>query len=293
MGKDWLMFSILIPTYNNLEYLKICIKSLKKNSIHKHQIIVHVNEGKDGTLEYLNKNDILYTHTEYNAGICEGINLASKKIKNELILYSHDDFYFCPRWDSIIIEEINLINHNKFYLSGAMFGPYGENSVYCGDNYKNFNEEKLLSNYNNIYIKDFQGSTWAPHVIHKEYWEKIGGFSEEFFPGAGSDPDLNFKLWNEGIRIFKGLGESKVYHFGSKTLRKEKNSSGSKSGKIFLLKWGITIPFFKKYYLKSRTTFDGPLSDPKISLKFLFDLFICKIKYFYLKSFNKKKYVKT
>ena len=25
-------------------------------------------------------------------------------------------------------------------------------------------------------------------------WNKIGGFSEEFFPGTGSDPDLNMKL---------------------------------------------------------------------------------------------------
>ncbi len=47
------MFSILIPTYNNLEYLKLCINSINKNSIYKHQIIVHINEGSDGTVEYL------------------------------------------------------------------------------------------------------------------------------------------------------------------------------------------------------------------------------------------------
>ena len=44
------MFSILIPTYNNLEYLKLCIDSIKKNSNFKHQIIVHVNVGRDGTM---------------------------------------------------------------------------------------------------------------------------------------------------------------------------------------------------------------------------------------------------
>ena len=287
------MFSILIPTFNNLEYLKICIDSINKNSKFNHEIIVHVNIGNDGTVDYLKKNEILFTFTNYNAGICEGINLASKKASKDLILYSHDDFYFCPNWDTVLIEEIKKLNHHKFYLSGTMFGPFGENSIYCGDNFDNFDEEKLLSNFDKILIDDFQGSTWAPHVIHKEYWEKVGGFSEEFFPGAGSDPDLNFKLWNEGVRLFKGLGKSKVYHFGSKTLRKEKNSIGSKSGKIFLLKWGITISFFKKYYLKSRTIFDGPLSDPKISIKFLIGLFICKIRYYYLKIFNKKKYVKT
>ena len=35
--------SILIPSFNNLEYLKLCINSINKNSKYKHQIIVHVN----------------------------------------------------------------------------------------------------------------------------------------------------------------------------------------------------------------------------------------------------------
>ena len=27
------MFSIIVPTYNNLDYLKLCLKSIKYNSI--------------------------------------------------------------------------------------------------------------------------------------------------------------------------------------------------------------------------------------------------------------------
>jgi glycosyltransferase involved in cell wall biosynthesis len=227
------MFSILIPTFNNLEYLKICIDSLKKNSFIDHQIIVHVNEGTDGTLEYLNNKFIEFTHTKYNAGICKGINIAFKKSKHDLIMYSHDDFYFCPNWDKIILDEIKSINHNRFYLSGSMISPNGYNSVNCGDSFNNFEEKKLLDKYSSLKIHDFQGSTWAPHVIHREYWKMVGGFSEEFFPGSGSDPDLNFKLWIKGIRIFKGLGNSKVYHFGSKTLRKKQNSHGSRGAKLF------------------------------------------------------------
>ena len=49
------MFSILIPTFNNLEYLKVCVNSIIKNSNFDHQIIIHVNEGADGTLEYIKK----------------------------------------------------------------------------------------------------------------------------------------------------------------------------------------------------------------------------------------------
>ena len=47
------MFSIIIPTFNNLDYLKVCIKSLRKNSKFNHQILPHVNVGDDGTEDYL------------------------------------------------------------------------------------------------------------------------------------------------------------------------------------------------------------------------------------------------
>ena len=93
------MFSILIPTYNNLEYLRICIKSLKKNSHFSNQIICHVNIGEDGTIKFLEENKLDFSYTSYNAGICEGINKASKLCKYDYYLYAHDDFYFCPKWD--------------------------------------------------------------------------------------------------------------------------------------------------------------------------------------------------
>ena len=79
----------------------------------------------------------------------------------------------------------------------------GQVNFNCGENISNFDEDKLLKNNDKIKYFDFQGSTWAPHIVHKDTWNKVGGFSDEFFPGTGSDPDLNMKLWNAGVRIFK------------------------------------------------------------------------------------------
>ena len=277
---------------NNLDYLKLCLNSLNKNSMFKNEIIVHVNIGNDGSLEYVKKNNIKFTYTNYNSGICYGVNLASINIVNKYIIYSHDDFYFCPEWDKILIDEISSLKTNKFYLSGTMI-QNGQISFDCGSNFKNFDENKLLKNYKKLKFYDFQGSTWAPHVMHKDLWNKVGGFSEEYFPGTGSDPDLNHKLWNEGVRIFKGLKDFKVYHFGSiVTRQKEKNfnlttESGSRGSKIFLLKWGYSIKFFKKFYLKSNSEYCGPLNDPKKNFSFYFNLLICKVNYLYLKIFFK------
>ncbi len=290
------MFSIIIPTLNNLEYLRLCIKSLRNNSSYSHQIIPHVNIGEDGTANFLEKENIEYTFTKYNAGICEGMNMASKKAKNDFILYAHDDFYFCPKWDLTLKNEIDKIGHKKFYLSGIMMNN-GPLKFDCGNSLENFNESKLLDNYQSINHYDFQGSTWAPHLIHKTLWNKIGGFSEEYYPGTGSDPDLNMKLWKEGVRIFKGVNNCKVYHFGSIVTRNYKNhpriktETGSKGAKIFILKWGISINFFKRFYLRSDTKYTGELNNPKMGIAYLINLFLCKLNYIYIRfiynKFNK------
>ena len=287
------MFSILIPTFNNINYLKFCIKSIKKNSKYNHQIICHVNIGDDGTIEYLQNEKIDYSHTIYNSGICEGINKAAKLARYDYFLYAHDDFYFCPEWDSILKNEINKIGHNNFYLSGTMMNE-GQITFNCGNTPDEFDENKFLSEYKNYNHFDFQGSTWAPSIVHRDLWIKVGGLSEEFFPGTGSDPDFNMKLWNLGIRIFKGINNFKVYHFGSIVLRKKLNKMNNKSkfgsigAKIFLLKWGISIKFFKKFYLQSNTIYKGPLNEPIINFNYIFKYIVCRINYFYIKLFYKK-----
>ena len=111
------MFSILIPSYNNLEYLKTCIDSLKKNSKFNHQIIVHINEGNDGTFDYIKNSNLEFTFSEQNIGMPKALNKASKLSKKDYILISHDDFYYCPGWDEELINNVNSINHKNFYLS--------------------------------------------------------------------------------------------------------------------------------------------------------------------------------
>ena len=110
------MFSIIIPTFNNLNYLSLCLDSIRKNSKFTHEIILHVNEGNDGTLDFVKSNKIIHTYSANNIGLCSGVNLAAKKATKDYILYSHDDMYFCPNWDIYLLNEVKNINHNKFYL---------------------------------------------------------------------------------------------------------------------------------------------------------------------------------
>ena len=275
------MFSIIIPTFNNLEYLKNCLESIDKNSRFTHEKIIHVNEGIDGTLEFVKKLGLKYSYSKENSGVCVAFNEAAKLVTNKYIVLGHDDMYFCPGWDVCFAKELKELKYlEDFFLSGTMVQPFESYiNLDCGKTIDDFDEAKLLKELPNIQFKNFQGTHWQPSLIPKNTWNKVGGFSEEFSPGLGSDPDFNMKLWQIGVRVFKGLGGCRVYHFSSISLRKKAWNNGAKT---FLLKWGITIKFFKKHFLCSDSVYNGPLNNPKKSINFFYDLLKCKISYFYL-----------
>ena len=281
------MFSVIVPTFNNFEYLKLCLDSLKKNSFYKHEYIIHINEGSDKTLEFVKSNNYKFSYSKINEGVCVAFNKAVKLASKKFIVLAHDDMYFCPDWDKAFQSELSKLPDNSdFFLSGTMVQPFESYiNLNCGDSIKNFDEQKLLAELPKIKFKDFQGTHWQPSLIPLKTWNKVGGFSEEFSPGLGSDPDFNMKLWNLGVRLFKGLGDCRVYHFSSLSLRKKAWNNGAKT---FLLKWGISIKFFKKHYLRSDQIFLETLAEPKKNINYYAEFFKCKIAYFFHFIFSKK-----
>ena len=144
-------FSILIPTWNNLEFLKICVNSIKKNSHFDLQIIVIVNEGNDGTEEWIkNQKELDYIYSKKNIGICWGLNIARSIVKSEYIIYVNDDMYVLPDWDLELYKEIEIIGHKNFTLSSTMIEPTDTGNACVvvrdyGRNSHDFQEERLLN----------------------------------------------------------------------------------------------------------------------------------------------------
>jgi glycosyltransferase involved in cell wall biosynthesis len=260
------LFSILIPTWNNLPYLKVCIDSIRKNSQYRHQIIVHINEGRDGTTEWVeSQNDIDYTFSEKNVGVCYALNAGRDLVSSDYIMYMNDDMYVCPGWDIALEEEIQKANDKYFFFSATAIEPASSSNCVIEKDYgtdiTSFQEERLLKEFNNIPMEDWQGSTWPPNVVHKEIWDLVGGYSIEFSPGMYSDPDFSMKLWEAGVRLFKGIGKSRVYHFGSQSTKRIKKNKGYYT---FIAKWKMTSGTFTNYYLQRGKPFDQILTVPEI-----------------------------
>jgi glycosyltransferase involved in cell wall biosynthesis len=257
-------YSILIPTWNNLELLKNCVASIRNHSKRSFQIFVFVNEGKDGTEDWLKEEGIDYLASDQNEGICIAMNKLRALSTAPVLCYLNDDMYVLPNWDEYVLSEINSLANESYFISSTMIEPNAPGNLCSingdfGRDLKEFAETELLNEQEDFEFQDWSGSSWPPLWISAVTWDVIGGFSEEFSPGMYSDPDMAMKAWTKGVRYFKGIGKSRVYHFGSKSTKRSGMNEGRKT---FISKWGITSRYFYKYYLKMGNEFSGQLGDP-------------------------------
>lgn len=264
-------FSIVIPSWNNLALLKVCVESVEANSAFLHQIIVHINDGSDGSLEWVRSKGLAYTYSAQNTGICLTVNQAAALAQHDLILYLNDDMYCCPQWDSRLLAKVQQIGHDAFVLSGTMIEPVGSGNPCVsvsdfGRDADTFREHELLEKCRTLAKPDWYGSTWPPTLVHRRWWHAVGGYSSEFSPGMSSDNDFSMKMWAAGCRVFLGVGDSLVYHFMCKSTGRIVKNNGRKQ---FMRKWGITSSLFDRYYLRrGEVALKTTLSEPDDTAEF-------------------------
>ncbi|MEI7842026.1 MAG: glycosyltransferase [Gallionellaceae bacterium] len=245
-----IMFSIIIPTWNNLPFLKICIESLRKYSALNHEIIVHVNEGTDGTLEWVKAEGLKYSRSERNTGVCMAVNYMVDLASHDWVLYLNDDMVACPGWDTAFIDAITSTQTDLALFFSTLIQPkIGKNQHMIehdfGSTPETFDADGLLKHFNDQPRSDAEGAASQPTLFHRKWWQAVGGYSLEFSPGMSSDDDLLMKYWVAGCRHFRVVGASRFYHFVCQSTGRLKHTKG---GRVFVMKWGMTQgEFYNKY----------------------------------------------
>jgi GT2 family glycosyltransferase len=246
------MFSILIPTWNNLAYLRLCVESIRAHSAEPHQLVVHVNDGSDGTLAWVREQGIAHTASAANIGICYAMNEAAMLATHEQLVYLNDDMVVLPGWDAAMARRAASLPSDLYLVSGTMVEPRdsGNPCVVVGDygsSAETFRAEALLADLPRLIRSDWSGATWPPTLVARRWWFRCGGYSTELTPGMSSDNDFSMKLWQAGCRHFIGVGDALVYHFQQKSTGKVVKNDGRRQ---FLDKWGMTQSTFDRFYLR-------------------------------------------
>lgn len=274
---------IVLASWNNLPYLKLCVDSFRRHSAAAHRLLIHVNDGSDGTREWLRAQGIAFTESAENIGICRAFNRAARLGTGALVCLVNDDMYALPGWDRALCRRVEALGIERYMLSGTMIEPT-ETGNPCvrvadfGTAVERFREADLLAAAPRLAIQDWYGSSYCPLVMPRFLWDEVGGLSEEFSPGMSSDPDLAMKCWRAGCRTFLGIGDSLTYHFQCKSTGRVERNPGPRQ---FLEKWGIPQSLFNRAYLrKGLPATDLRLSEPRLTIPFVWHMTRGRVKSF-------------
>jgi GT2 family glycosyltransferase len=271
------MITFCISTYNNLDYLKIAVDSVRKNSYYKNApFIIHAENCSDGTNEWLKENSEKYNLEYYldkndnPKGIGGGMNFCADRVETDYIMFLHSDFYVTPNWDKALIDTHNKYPNEKLWVNshrvepemfpnsknrpGTVFVPKDVFGAYHYD----FNSE-LFDRYaeeftseNDFEIPKGEG---VSGLIKKEHWDEIGGNDPLFAPASYDDMDLFLRMLQNGFRFILPT-TSLVWHFGARgSHRLEENDGKTSERQInseraniqkWVSKWG-SLPTFDEY----------------------------------------------
>ena len=253
------MISIVIPSWNNLPYLKLCVESVRKHSRFEHEILVHLNDGSDGSLEWVKSQGIKYTQSAKNVGVCLALNHVVAQAAHDWVLFMNDDMVAAPGWDTAFADAIRTVDTDLALFFGTLIQPEnGGNDIIIKQDFgaspETFDEVEFLQNFMADGRGDKEGAASQPTLFRKKWWDMVGGYSLEFSPGMSSDDDLLMKFCVAGCRTARMVGASRFYHFGCKSTGRIKHNLG---GRIFVMKWGITQIEFHRLYLSSLRKPDG------------------------------------
>ena len=226
-----------ISSNNNLEYLKLAVKSVSQNAYYKDMpIIVYAENCTDGTNEWLSNNEYnLEYYIENNKiekGIGGGMDFCVSKSQTEFVNIIHSDMWIAPNQDLELLKLYDNIDKNTRliassfriqpkifpndpdYRPGTVFVPINEFGAYYNDFNSNYFDQwaNEFSKENNINVRKGGG---AGFFCKKEDYEWIGGNDPLFAPASWEDMDLFIRMQLEGYE-FKMTSKSTVYHFSAR-----------------------------------------------------------------------------
>lgn len=216
------MISVIIPALD-IDSLHKCIHYINVNSYYVSEILVHINscsrEEYDKFKSEVSENKILVesSFSVYNLGIAKPVNIMAKKATGQYIVYLNDDEFVVYGWDMGLhsairiskfpsmftlrrIESTKRNNGNKYY-SGLSYDVQDTDMIIDGKLIK-------LSLDNPTYRKSV-----VPFCIDRKVFLDLGGYDEDYYPGAGTDPDFGYTfIKTYGIENLKLVPTSLVYH---------------------------------------------------------------------------------
>ena len=285
------LITFILPSRNNLKYLKQAYRSIRKNSEHPHEICMADDYSDDGTWEWMNeivkKDENVQIHRNNGPERLGHTILYDTLVDmatNDRVMIFHADMYLCPNADEEIDKYLEPGKVVSLTRIEPPLHPDGPEKILkdFGIEPEEFDEQGLLD-----FVSDNVGTRedevtdgiFAPWCIMKDDFTRIHGHDPLFAPQSKEDSDIFNRFMLAGyefIQTWKGF----VYHMTSRGSRFKDGAVRNPDGQVFMkgresvewLKQNLrsTRNFIRKWgSMVNHTELLKPIIPPKYDIGFI------------------------
>ena len=286
-----MVLSIIICTYNRVDFLEKCINSILNqiNDYSEIEIVIIDNNSNDNTrkfIESFKKENIKY-FLETNQGLSYARNKGIDVSKGKFLAFVDDDAIINKNWVKSLIKQLKKKQYNQ---------------IYGGPIYPNFEIKCPKWIDRKFFIRKFKktdgfldsltsqdGFSGGNMCIPKEIFNKIGYFNTNLGMqgkkmGLGEESELFYRIYSKlsEVKLYN-INEMSITHFEGK-FKLEKNYL---KNRITLSSIQFTNRLMENRSLKSTLMIFGKLLKQIINLliNLILSLFIINRKSHYLKNY--------
>ena len=239
------LISFILPSRNNLKYLKQAYRSIRKNSEHQHEICIASDASTDGTVEWVQK--IMKEDENVKLHINEGPERLGHTILYDTLIYDyathdrvmifHADMYLCPKADEEIDKYLEPGKVVSLTRIEPPLHPDGPEKILVdfGIEPEEFDEEGLLE-WVNQWGESKEKVTdgiFAPWCIMKDDFTRINGHDPLFAPQSKEDSDIFNRFMLAGYEFIQ-TWEGYVYHMTCRGSRFKDGAKRNPDGQVFM-----------------------------------------------------------
>lgn len=210
--------SIVIPAFNGLKYTRMCLESIRKNTVHPYELIVVDNGSTDGTREYIKEqNDVRLIENHENRGYPAACNQGIVASAAPYILLLNNDVIVTEYWLSRMFQ--------GFFADAkaGLIGPRTNDSAgFQQVTAPSFDSADALDEFARkmkiISMRQFREVNYLSGfamLIDRKVIAEIGILDERFGVGNYEDQDFCKRAEKAGFKMLIA-NEVFIHHFGSR-----------------------------------------------------------------------------
>ena len=203
--------SFIIPSRDNLKYLKWAYEGLRKNCSQEHQICMADDASTDGTWEWMveekkkNKNLSIYRNFGPDRlGLTILYDyLVEELATNDVVMFFHADMYPSKDMDKKILDRLERGTVVSATRIEPPLHPDGPEKIISplGFEPEEFDEKKFNQDVELYTKSEYTEGVFAPWALYKEDYLDINGHDQLFIPQSREDSDIFNRFYLNGYQF--------------------------------------------------------------------------------------------